>query len=358
MLGIQPRSAGPYAEAMPSSEDLLRQVERACRAGGSAKALREQLLAILEPLIPFDGHVFMLTDPVTQAATAPHADVPMLPWDRLPELIRWRYLTLVNRWDQLVGKPASSLRSATSSPEESLMWRHVHSDLGIVDTAMVTFADRYGVWGSLELIRTSSRFDAAELDLLTDIAPAVTAGLRGTVARTFSAPADDLVGTGPAVIVLGSDLVVRSQTDDAAAALFRLLPPDEPMTPIPAAAYNIGAALIAQEEGIPVGEPWSRVHLGGDRWVTVRASRLGDDIAVSIEASTPLERMDLFARACGLSARESEILGLLVVGLDSREIAGQLFLSEHTVNDHVKAALAKTGARTRQVLLARVIGSS
>jgi DNA-binding CsgD family transcriptional regulator len=343
---------------MRSTEDVLRRVESACRAGLSAKALREQVLAILRPHLPFDGHVFTLTDPQTQVATAPHADVPMLPWERLPELIRWRYLTVVNRWDQLVGKPASSLLTATSSPAESLMWRHVHSELGVADSAMVTFADRYGVWGSLELIRTSGRFDAAELDLLTDLAPEVAAGLRATVARTFLESAEDLVGGGPAVIVLAPDLVVRSQTEDAAAALFRLLPPDEPMTPIPAAAYNIGGALLAHEQGVPVGDPWSRVHLGGNRWVTVRASRLGEDIAVSIEAATPLERMDLFARACGLSARETEILGLLVVGLDSKEIAGQLFLSDHTVNDHVKAILAKTGARTRQVLLARVIGGA
>jgi DNA-binding CsgD family transcriptional regulator len=67
--------------------------------------------------------------------------------------------------------------------------------------------------------------------------------------------------------------------------------------------------------------------------------------------------MDLFARAHGFSARESEVLTLLGVGLDSREIAAQLFLSEHTVNDHVKAALAKAGARTRQVMLVRAIGA-
>ncbi len=62
------------------------------------------------------------------------------------------------------------------------------------------------------------------------------------------------------------------------------------MQPIPASAYNVGAALVAQEAGVPVGEPWARVHLGGGRWVTVRASRLGEDVAVSIEPSTPAER--------------------------------------------------------------------
>lgn len=340
---------------MGSSADLLARVESACRSELSAKAIRERILVLLRQCLEYDGHVFALTDPVTKVGTSPHADVPGLPWERLPELIRWRYLTLINRWDH-VDAPAASLLTTTQDPSESGLWSHVQRELGVVDSAMVAFADRFGAWGFLELWRTTTPFTRPDLDLLGDLAPVVTTGLRATIARTFADPAAEVIGPGSAVIVLGPDLAVRSQTDDAAATLFRLLPPDEPMTPIPAAAYNVGGALIAQEEGVPVGEPWSRVHLGGNRWVTVRASRLGEDIAVSIEAATSFERMDLFARASGLSGRETEILGLLVVGLESREIAGQLFLSEHTVNDHVKSILAKTGARSRQVLLARVIG--
>ena len=355
--GCRVEWARPYAGPVGATEDLLRRVESVCRADLSAKGLRERLLALLREHIAYDGHVFALTDPVTNVGTSPHADVPMLPWPRLPEIIRWRYLTEVNRSDRLVGRAASSLLTATGSPAESPVWQHVQRELGVLDTGSVTFADRYGAWGYLELWRTSTPFTAADLDLLTATAPAVTAGLRAAIARTFAEPAEDVATTGPAVIVLGPDLSVLSQTDDASVALTRLLPPDEPMTPIPAAAYNVGAALIALEAGIPVGEPWARVHLGGNRWVTVRASRLGEDIAVSIERSTPAERMDLFARAHGFSARETEVLTLLGVGLDSREISAQLFLSEHTVNDHVKAALAKAGARTRQVMLVRAIGA-
>jgi DNA-binding CsgD family transcriptional regulator len=184
----------------------------------------------------------------------------------------------------------------------------------------------------------------------------VTSALRAALARTFAEPAIPGEPIGPAVVVLDEHLVVQQQTEAAAVALLQLLPPDEPMAPIPAAAYNAAAALLATEAGVPIGEPWSRVHLGGNRWVTVRASRLGGDIAVSIEPSTQAERMDLFARATGLSDRETEVVALLSVGLDTKQIAGELFLSEHTVNDHVKAVLTKSGARTRQVLLARVRG--
>jgi DNA-binding CsgD family transcriptional regulator len=204
-------------------------------------------------------------------------------------------------------------------------------------------------------------FTATEEAFLTRIAPNVTTGLRQAVARTFVEPEQSLPPLGAAVVVLDPDLHVRAQTAGAAAALLTLNPPDEPMAPIPAAAYNLGAALVASEAGIPVGEPWARLHLGGGRWVTGRAGRIGSgpegqDVAVSIEPSTPAERTDLFARAHALSARETEVLGLLARGMDSREMANALVLSEHTVNDHVKAVLAKTGTRTRQQLLARATG--
>lgn len=341
---------------MRSTEDLLRRSEKLGAAGLSAKALREALLAELRPYVAYDGHVFALTDPVTKVATSPHATIPGLPRERLPELIRWRYLTPVNRSDQLLGRRATSLLEATDSPEESLVWRHVQRELGVVDSASVAFGDRFGAWGFLELLRTSGPFAAAELDVLTALAPVITRTLRTTVARTFADPGPRLTSTGPAVLVLDPALSVRSQTGDASTALVKLLPPDEPAPPVPAAAYNVGAALLAQEAGVPVGEPWSRVHLGGNTWVTVRASRLDEDIVVSIEPSTIADRTDLFARAAGLSARQTEILGLLVAGLDSQEMAARLFLSEHTVHDHVKAILRKTGASTRQRLLARVSG--
>jgi twitching motility protein PilT len=51
----------------------------------------------------------------------------------------------------------------------------------------------------------------------------------------------------------------------------------------------------------------------------------------------------VFALASGLSPREREVLAELARGLDSRAIAESLVVSEHTVHDHVKAVLAKTG---------------
>ena len=346
---------------MAVKQDFLDRIERVCAGTLTAKALRQQIVEILARAVPFDGYVFILTDPVTRVGTSPLADVP-IPWPRLPELVRWRYQTRPNRWTDLLdaGVAAASLVTATAGePSRSLMWRHVLREVGVVDSAVAPFADRYGCWGFLDLWRTSGRFTHEEVEFLGRLHGAVTAGLRAALVRTFVDREDQLLPVGPAVVVLDAELQVRSQTAGAATALLRLNPPDEPMAPIPAAAYNVGAALLAEEADVAVGPPWSRVHLGGSRWVTVKASRLaGQDIAVSIEPSTAAERMDLFARAHALSPREAEVMALLVVGLDTKQIAARLVLSAHTVTDHVKAVLVKTGVRTRQVLLSRALGAA
>ncbi len=48
-----------------------------------------------------------------------------------------------------------------------------------------------------------------------------------------------------------------------------------------------------------------------------------------------------------LSDRELEILGLIAEGATNREIAGDLFLSPHTVKEHTSSLYRKLGARNR-----------
>ncbi len=125
----------------------------------------------------------------------------------------------------------------------------------------------------------------------------------------------------------------------------------------------MAAQLLAVEAGVNRHPPWARVHMADGVWVTLRAARIGSagatadsDIAVTIEESTPPERVDLFARAFGLSVRENELLTQLVTGADTRELARRMFLSEHTVQDHLKSIFAKTSARNRRTLLSRALG--
>lgn len=87
----------------------------------------------------------------------------------------------------------------------------------------------------------------------------------------------------------------------------------------------------------------------------VRAVAEGDTV-LSGAVGEAVRRRSLDARGPalpGLSARESEVLALVAQGRDNHEIARSLYLSVKTVQNHVSALLAKTGARTRAELVAR-----
>lgn len=53
------------------------------------------------------------------------------------------------------------------------------------------------------------------------------------------------------------------------------------------------------------------------------------------------------ARDVGISDREKEIIRLVALGLDNREIGKRLFISPKTVKNHMTSIYAKTGARNR-----------
>jgi DNA-binding CsgD family transcriptional regulator len=240
----------------------------------------------------------------------------------------------------------------------------------------MVFRDPYGCWGFLDLWRIGahrSAFTAAELGWLGDRGPAVTAALRRSQAATFhtvaghgdsrSTPAADSRGRrGPVILLLSPELEVLTQTAETDAYLRTLLPPDASAPPVPAAAYNVAAQLLAIEEGVDNHPSTARVHLSGGHWITLRAGRLpggsndGSPIAVSIEPTPPDDRALLFARCSGLSARETEILRQLAAGADTRALAARLFLSEYTVQDHLKSIFIKTGCRTRLELIALATG--
>ena len=62
----------------------------------------------------------------------------------------------------------------------------------------------------------------------------------------------------------------------------------------------------------------------------------------------------LIVEAYGFSQRELEVTRLIARGLGTSEIAAKLFLSPHTVRDHVKAVFEKVGVSSRGELVAKV----
>lgn len=342
------------------------EVERQCASRRGDRDLRASILHALRRVIDFDSYVWLLTDPVTAVGCSPLADVPCLP--QLPLLIKLKYGTAVNRWTVLLGDggPAGLLQAGTGGrPERSVVWRGLLRDLGVADVASVVFADRYGCWGFLDLWRIGGRpFSAADALLLEEIATPVATGLRRRQAEAFTVPRTTGTIGGPAVLVLDDALQITDRTAAAGDWLRTLLPTPMDHAPIPAAAYNVAAQLIAREQNVDAHPATSRTWVPGRTWVTLRASRLEPDsrigrsgsIVVSIEETPAGPRLDLFSRSNGLSSRERQVLALISSGSPTGEVAAAMGIAEDTVQDHLKSVFGKTGITGRGALVSAAIG--
>lgn len=125
-------------------------------------------------------------------------------------------------------------------------------------------------------------------------------------------------------------------------------------------AYPEGYVRVFADEGRQMATLLGRVIAAGARPAVVPADYLGRLMRAfspgNRSAVVPSE--DVPSVVTRLSGRELEVLRLLAAGRANREIAGELFLSLHTVKKHVTHILDKLGAgnRTEAVARARDLG--
>ena len=210
--------------------------------GTDERRLRAAILDVLRGAITFDAYAWLLTDPSTEVGTAPLAEVPDV--RDLPRLIAAKYLTTVNRWTVLPAGRSATLHEATGGAlERSRLWREVLSPYGVTDVVSISFRDKYGIWGFLDLWRrdaAGSVFTPADRALLDSVHQPVTGALRSVVAQTFATAASK-EAAGPSVLLLTDELAPLGQTTDVEGRLRDLLPT--------AADRSSGARRSAERRG-------------------------------------------------------------------------------------------------------------
>src|SRR5450759_1828862 len=257
------------------SRAIVRIMQICATAAPDDRSVRVAILNEIRPAVAFDASVWVLTDPETEVGCSPLADVPCLP--ELPRLIMLKYLTPTNRWTRMKGPVARLHESTAGRMERSLVWNSLLRRYGVTDVASTVFRNRQGCWGFLDLwrVNASEPFTESESGFLASIVKPVTEALQRSQADTFKLTARTVPRAGPAVLILSPDLGVMTQTAETDEYLRLLIPPDQERQPIPAAAYNVGAQLLAAEAGVDQHPPWARVHLSDGVWLTLRAARLG-----------------------------------------------------------------------------------
>jgi DNA-binding CsgD family transcriptional regulator len=345
---------------MASERDLSRCRERLDALSDSSldcDALRRQAIAYLQRAIGFDRWCWPLADPetlVTSSGLAEHNYGPGVP----------RSLELEYSTDPFAAKhvlarrptPVGSLSVETGGDvARSARWDEVLRPAGIGDVSVVACRDAHGCWGWIELYRDSAdpSFDEPELGLLGAIAPAIGYALRR---KAMQPRRDGMAAPGPpGTLVLDRDLRPVSWTTGARAWIDAL--PSAQLFAnwgmLPSVVYPTAVLARSKKDA---DSARALVQAVDGRWVTIEAAALEGEregeVAVNLRSATANETFELLCRVYALSQREREIVSLLVGGLDTRAIAERLFISAHTVQDHLKSLFAKVGIHSRRELLA------
>jgi two-component system response regulator DevR len=102
------------------------------------------------------------------------------------------------------------------------------------------------------------------------------------------------------------------------------------------------AAVLAGADGYLLKQVRGSSLVDGIRAVSRGASLLDPEVTARV-----VQRAHDAPPVGSLTARETEILGLIAEGMSNREIAGTLFLAEKTVKNNVSSILAKLGMQRR-----------
>jgi DNA-binding CsgD family transcriptional regulator len=219
------------------------------------------------------------------------------------------------------------------------------------------------VWGALGLYRETGQplFGAEELEFVRTVAPSLAEGARRAL---LVAEAMDPEGpVAPGLIVLSDRWEVESTTPGVERWLCELPDGDWDRGKLPSSVLSVaGRALRTAERPDEPGEiAVGRVLARSGNWVVLHGVCLVGDgkrrIAVIVEPAHPARISPLLMAAYGLTEREQEVTRLVLQGNSTVEIAQQLVVSGHTVQQHLKSVFDKTGVRSRRDLVGKVFFS-
>lgn len=322
--------------------------------------------AVIQAAVPHDGGTCWYTlDPASLLVTSHYND-------QMPEL-EHEWLADEYLQDDFVklADVARSERGATTlhhetggDPSRSPMyqrWIEPYGARQMMATGLRTRAG--GIWGVATLYRFDGRdlFGEEDLESMRAVAAPLAEGARRGLligeARDPDGP------DAPGLLVLSQDWSIESATPDAMRWLNELPDGNVDAGDLPSAVYAVAGRALRTARGTdsPGEVAFARVLSRAGRWMVLHGASLVTDgeprAAIIIEPAHGSRISQLLMAAHGLTDREQEITRLVLQGHSTTEIATQLFISAHTVQEHLKSIFDKTGVRSRRELVGKVFFS-
>ncbi|MEQ4305043.1 LuxR C-terminal-related transcriptional regulator [Plantactinospora sp. B6F1] len=322
--------------------------------------LADRVRALFRHTVPYDEICVGLTDPLTGLITAVQNRRPPVP----PETyLETEYVAPdVNRvaWLGVQSDPVGVLSAATVGKlVSSNRYRWVLRPSGVRHELRAALVDQGLRWGFLTLLRGPELpdFSPVEAGLVRSALPELVRDLRTTLLRTSTRVVAERP-SGVALIGVGG---LVEEASPAAEGLFAQLASYQSEVGL---ALPVPVATMAASLRAPAARESRRALLrdpdGG--WLVLTGRRLASAgawsrVVVSFEPASPMDVAPLVLRTRGLTDRQLAVAMCVLRGMTNAEIADDLGISVHTVQDHLKANFAKVGVQSRRELVRMVFRS-
>jgi DNA-binding CsgD family transcriptional regulator len=338
-----------------------------CAAASDGDTLFDALSGVLARHIAFDGAVWFATDPATLLATCP-ARIENVESGHCATFWQREFTVQDANLFRDVARgvvPAVTLHAATDRrPARSARWREFLAPQGYDDELRIVFRTGDLVWGVAALFREQGRvpFDARETGLAAAVSGPVATYMRGH--DLLQREGERQRGDTPGVITFDGAGKLMSLNEEATEWLAELPTghggSEAVGRKMPIEVLTAVARARAIAGGTEHGVARLRVRSRAGRWLVLHASALRDtsdrvnSIALIIEPAQAIDIAPILVEAYQLTAREQQITQLIARGLGTNDIAARLYLSSHTVRDHIKSIFEKVGVTSRGELVAEL----
>ena len=345
---------------MTTATRALDKLERLSAQPRSLVSLWDEATVVLKEFVPhYAWPCYFTLDPVSLLMTSHYN--PFMPELPRESLAMEYYCDDVNKLSDVARSDSgvSTIHDATGGdPSGSPRWK-ANMALGGDQELVAALRTRTGgVWGAVSLYREPDQplFDADDLRFMRAAATHLAEGARR--ALLFGEATDPEGPQAPGLLVLTADWKVESSTPGTEAWLAEL--PDSDGSRLPTSVLTVaGQALRSADHGDRPGEvAMARVLSRSGRWVVLHGAALlsGTDrrVAVIVEPAHPARVTSLLMSAYELTGRVQDVTRLVLQGASTGDIATELFLSPHTVQQHLKSIFEKTSVRSRRDLVGKV----